>query len=235
MIGTKVIIVVAVLVTIIAFIVEYQRKSGKGKTTIAFQRKDTFFSAAERSFLGVLEQAVGDRGRVFGMVRVADVLEPNRGMNGKERISALNRITSKHFDFVVCDPNTMAVVCAIELNDKSHARNDRSDRDEFLVSACASAGLPMIQIPCRNSYSVSEIQESVLPHISGASPEDAGQQAGGISIRPADYVEELLPGQRLCPKCHSPLIERTASKGTHAGKKFMACSAYPRCRHIEAI
>jgi ssDNA-binding Zn-finger/Zn-ribbon topoisomerase 1 len=233
MIGTKVIIVVAVLVTVIAFIVEHQRKTGR--PNVSFQRKDTLFSAAERSFLGVLEQSVGEHGRVFGMVRVADVLEPKRGMNGKERISALNRITSKHFDFVVCNPKTMAIVCAIELNDQSHSRKDRSDRDEFLVSACESAGLPLIQIPCRNSYSVSEIQESVLPHISSVSPDASGQQAGDVSIRPSDYVEELLPSQRLCPKCHSPLIERTATKGAHAGKKFMACSAYPRCRHIEAI
>lgn len=233
MIGTKVIIMLAVLVTVIAFIIEHQRKTRN--TSVAFERKVALFSAAERSFLGVLEQAIGEQGRVFGKVRVADVLEAKRGMNGKEWTTAFNRIKSKHFDFVVCDPKAMAIVCAIELDDKSHSRKHRSDRDEFLVSACESAGLPLLRFPCRESYSSSEIRESVLPHISGDFPDSSDQQAGDISIRPADYVEELHLSQRLCPKCHSPLVERTAAKGVHEGKKFMACSAYPRCRHIEAI
>lgn len=37
---------------------------------------------------------------------------------------------------------------------------------------------------------------------------------------------------RQCPACSSPLVERTAKKGVNAGKKFLGCSAYPKCRTI---
>jgi uncharacterized protein with PIN domain len=39
---------------------------------------------------------------------------------------AFNRINANHFDFVLCDKDELAVVCAIELNDKSHRKRDAS-------------------------------------------------------------------------------------------------------------
>src|SRR5690349_3082483 len=81
----------------------------------------TFFSPAERSFLGVLDQAIGAQYRVFGKVRVADVLSVIRNTDPAKRRSAFNRISAKHFDFIVCTPDDLRVLCAIELNDASHA------------------------------------------------------------------------------------------------------------------
>jgi ssDNA-binding Zn-finger/Zn-ribbon topoisomerase 1 len=34
----------------------------------------------------------------------------------------------------------------------------------------------------------------------------------------------------VCPKCGSALVERSARKGPNAGREFLGCSAYPRCR-----
>lgn len=36
----------------------------------------------------------------------------------------------------------------------------------------------------------------------------------------------------LCPKCGSPMILRTASKGANKGRKFYGCSNFPKCRAI---
>jgi len=33
-----------------------------------------------------------------------------------------------------------------------------------------------------------------------------------------------------CPKCGSPMLERIASKGPNAGKPFLGCGAYPKCK-----
>src|SRR5690242_3951167 len=74
------------------------------------------FSPAERSFLSVLEEAVSDHYRVFGKVRVADVLEVKSGIDKRERRAALNRIISKHFDYVLCRKDDLSFVCAIELD-----------------------------------------------------------------------------------------------------------------------
>ncbi|QJW84968.1 restriction endonuclease [Ramlibacter terrae] len=36
-----------------------------------------------------------------------------------------------------------------------------------------------------------------------------------------------VPG---CPKCGSPMVRRTATKGTNAGSQFWGCSKFPACR-----
>jgi len=40
------------------------------------------------------------------------------------------------------------------------------------------------------------------------------------------------PAAPVCPKCSSPMILRTASKGDRAGSQFYGCSKFPKCRGI---
>ena len=79
---------------------------------------------------------------------------------------ALNRITSKHLDFVLAIPGSMIIVCAIELDDASHRRQDRVDRDEFVDGALAYADVPLIRFEVQPIYSVEEIRDSVADALS---------------------------------------------------------------------
>lgn len=38
------------------------------------------------------------------------------------------------------------------------------------------------------------------------------------------------PAVPACPECGSPMRQRTASKGSNAGRDFWGCSTFPRCR-----
>lgn len=38
-----------------------------------------------------------------------------------------------------------------------------------------------------------------------------------------------------CPKCGSPMVKRTTTKGSNAGKEFYGCSRYPSCKGIHNI
>ena len=136
------------------------RKSGGGAGTIGYpyQPARLLFSAAERSFLGALDQAVGLEHRVFGKVRVADVAAVKPGLSASARQGALNRIASKHFDFVVCRASDLAVLCAIELNDRSHSSQRAQSRDDLLVNVCKAIDLPLLQIPAKLAYSPQELR-----------------------------------------------------------------------------
>lgn len=116
------------------------------------------FSPAERSFLGVLDQAVGSEYRVFGKVRVADVASVKAGLGNAARQGALNRIAAKHFDFVVCRASDLTIVCAIELNDKSHASARAQARDELLGKVCDAIRLPLVTVPAKQSYAVADVR-----------------------------------------------------------------------------
>jgi len=71
--------------------------------TYRYRKQDALFSSAERSFLGILDQAVGDQYRILGKVRIADVITPEKGMNRRHWQIAFNRISAKHFDYLLCD------------------------------------------------------------------------------------------------------------------------------------
>ncbi|MDO6611396.1 DUF2726 domain-containing protein [Shewanella sp. 1_MG-2023] len=137
-----------------------------------YRRKTKLFSHAERSFLGVLDTACADQYRVFAKVRVADVLTPEKGLNRSNWQTAFNRISAKHFDYILCKPDTMEFVAAIELDDKSHNSKQAQKRDALINEACESAQLPLIRFPAKARYSVQEvkqvIEQTITPEIKGS-------------------------------------------------------------------
>ena len=137
-----------------------KKKKGFNRTGL-FTQRSALFTAAERSFLGVLDQANDGRYRVFGKVRIADVITPAKGLDKSTWTIAFNRIKAKHFDFVLCDPQTLKVKAVIELNDKSHTSGRRIERDELVGRACAEAGLALRMVKARRSYSLEAVRQVV--------------------------------------------------------------------------
>lgn len=152
------------VILIFAVVVGLKIKAGAAGGTIGlpYRPAKNLFSAAEGSFLGVLDQAVGAEHRVFGKVRVADVASVKSGLTHSARQGALNRIASKHFDFIVCRASDLSVVCAVELNDKSHASKRAQARDDFLAKVCQAIDLPLLTVPAKQSYAPRELREQFL-------------------------------------------------------------------------
>lgn len=201
---------------------------------------DTMFSPAERSFLGVLDQAVGADFRVFGKVRVADVVGVAKGMPKSLWQRAFNRISAKHFDYVLCRPTDLKPVCAIELNDQSHAKDERKGRDKFLEGVCAAAGFPLVFLHAQHAYTVREICDQIAGAIGRASPSvESSQQRIEPSSKNLAHVppqaqsieanEALAP---LCPRCSGPMVRRVAKSGENAGNEFWGCTKFPTCRGV---
>jgi hypothetical protein len=127
-----VVIAVVIVVVLAVFVLWLSQKQGIQSVEYPYRKLDALFTPAERSFLGVLNQAVGENAQIFGKVRVADVIAPKKGIPRSDWQKAFNKISGKHFDFLLCDNNDLSVLCAIELNDSSHNSKKRKDRDTFL-------------------------------------------------------------------------------------------------------
>jgi hypothetical protein len=150
------IFVVIAIAIALCFAAAANKKRSVSDAGASYVARDSLFTPAERSFLGVLENAVGDRFRVFGKVRIADVINVNSASNRTWQ-SAFNRISAKHFDFVVCEKSTTRVVCAVELDDKSHRRRARVERDELVVAVCNKSGLPLLRVQAQAAYNISDV------------------------------------------------------------------------------
>jgi hypothetical protein len=137
---------------------EFQNWLKSQQTSFSYKRQPALFSPAEQSFLGLLEQVLGSEYRVFGKVRIADLIKPE---NGAGRKTALNRIVGKHVDFVVCNAKNLSIIGVIKLDDKSYGQDSRQKRDAFVDKAFASAGIPITRFPARAVYSLSASKESI--------------------------------------------------------------------------
>lgn len=192
-------------------------------TTLPYQVRDDFLSPAEYSFYRVLVATVGNRAVVCPKVNLNDVFfvaRPN------ENQAYRNKIDRKHVDFLLCHPATMKPLGGVELDDASHQRKDRRERDEFVDKVFAAAGLPLVHVVARASYNV----EALAAELAGC--------LGGTSV-----VPPLLPTAApttvvqnssipVCPKCGVPMLQRTASKGANKGQRFWGCQNYPKCREV---
>lgn len=159
-----VLIAVILAVGLLAVVAVASKKRG-GPNASLYQPAKILFTAAERSFLGVLDQAVGTEYRVFGKVRVADVASVKPGLSRSARQTALNRISGKHFDFIVCRADDLSVICAVELNDKSHSSKRAQSRDVFLANICRNISLPLVAVSAKQSYSTQEVRNQFLSAI----------------------------------------------------------------------
>lgn len=179
---------------------------------LPYRLRDDFLSPAELAFYRVLAQAAQDRAVICPKVNLGNLFFVLRGTPASR--AHKNRIDRKHVDFVLCDPATMRPRMGIELDDQSHERQDRRERDEIVNEVFAVAGLPLARIPVRRQYSVAEITQSIAAAFAAAPP-----------ALPKEPTQEPI-----CPKCGVSMVRRVARRGNQQGETFWGCRNYPQCR-----
>lgn len=221
-------LIILIAIAVAAVAVKRKSRSSSKASEFPYVKQDTLLTDAERSFLGVLEQAAGDRFRIYAQVRLADLLAVKSGTDKSRRASAQNKINSKHADFVLCNSKTLEIVCAIELDDSSHQKASRKDRDAFLEMACATAGLPLAKFPAKSGYVVAEVRAEIYALL-GIEVEAENQPAPRI-VASAAASSALTSAAPACPKCGSETVLRAVKSGAHAGSKLWGCKNYPGCK-----
>lgn len=105
-------------------------------------QKSWLFSYNEKDAYNKLVPIARELGyTVFTKVRLLDLLEPVKG-NPKYK-TYFYKVQSKHVDFVLCDEKLVARYI-IELDDSSHDRSDRKERDNFVDEVVESVGYKII-------------------------------------------------------------------------------------------
>jgi len=191
------------------------------KPEFPYRMRDDFLSPAEHSFYLVLKNIISDQVDICTKVSLSDLFYVSSNDPSKFR-TYTNKIDRKHVDFLLCDPKTLKPLVGIELDDKSHQKKDRRERDEFVEKVYEAAKLPLVRFPVRHSYSPSELN-AVLQQYLGA------EKAEPLSQPETSSQENASP---LCPNCGSEMVLRTAKSGANQGKQFWGCSNYPRCHGI---
>ncbi|RME47503.1 MAG: DUF2726 domain-containing protein [Caldilineae bacterium] len=194
---------------------------------VPYRLRDDFLSPAEISFYHVLRSVVKNRLTIAMKVRLADIFfvaQPNKNL------AHYNRITRRHVDFLLCEPATMRPLVGIELDDSTHQRKDRRERDEFVNRVFKTAKLPLLRVPVKSAYSTREIAEL----LQGVLPSEGREKQPSSPLADQQTILQNQGKANVpsCPKCGSPMVIRTVKKGQHQGKQFYGCSNFPKCRGV---
>ncbi len=127
---------------------------------LPYRADPVLFSPPQRAFQAVLERAVGSACRVYGKVAAADIIEVSGRLDRRSRERAHQRLAGQIFDFLICTPDTSAILCAVNLAPRS--RLSRRPPKSALAPVCAAAKLPFVCFRESDVYSVVEIEEQVF-------------------------------------------------------------------------
>lgn len=81
--------------------------------------------------------------QILAKIRLADLIEVNKGLDSKQWGIYFGKIKAKHIDFAIAD--NMKVIALIELDDYTHSRSDRQERDIFVNDVLAQTGYTLIR------------------------------------------------------------------------------------------
>lgn len=196
--------------------------SGQSSTSLPYALRDDFLSDAELSFYKVLEQALRGHYVICPKVSLQDIFFVT-AKDRSQHMSYLNKINRKHVDFIICDKMTMRPLCGVELDDTSHQRQDRIERDDFVNQLFKTAGLGLLRVNNRRAYTLHEVE--IL--IKGALYKE--QETSNSSHHTQTNEIERQPSF-ICRKCGSEMVLRVSQRGDRKGKSFYGCSNYPKCR-----
>ncbi|WP_421683684.1 DUF2726 domain-containing protein [Stutzerimonas urumqiensis] len=138
---------------VLVFLIK-QRQFTQPAVRLPFALKPALFEEAERQLLDTLTRACGDTQLILAKVRAAEVVAITAIARRAAWYHANNRLAGLHFDFLLCDRQTLRPTCAVQL------RNDETD-DAFLNELCAHIGLPLLVFSASEAQAFAHVRGSV--------------------------------------------------------------------------
>ena len=144
------IVLIIVIYALYKLLVLYRKK-----TELPYRKKE-LLTKHELSFYKKLRPLANKYGFVvISKIRLADLVEVDTDKT-KEFAKYFAKIKAKHIDFGLVRPENMEVAYLIELDDKSHNRADRIERDEFVNALCRKTGYTLIRT-CNDTSEVERV------------------------------------------------------------------------------
>lgn len=129
-----------------------------------YKPKRYIITLTELNFYNILLEIAKELDLIlFSQVSLYNIIETKYNNQ-----SAFNKIKSKTIDFVLVDKNNCRIKLCIELDDYTHNRYDRIERDKFINKLFSDLEIDLIRFKTSNYYNKEalkkRIQESIHEH-----------------------------------------------------------------------
>ena len=149
-------IIICVLITLIT-------NKQKTKSAYSYSRKNQIMTKSEQEFFNKLNNYFGSNLYVFPQVHLTTFLE-HKIKNQKWK-AAFYHINGKSVDYLLCRKDDLRPICAIELDDYTHNRSDRVERDREIERIFANAKFPLVRIKDYKNLTAKKMYEIFLEAI----------------------------------------------------------------------
>jgi len=158
----KLLILIGIIGLIVLVIEILKKPNGKEaeKKLYDYKKKQFFLSRAEHECYDALIKAVGDKYYVFPQVHLPTIVDNK--VVGQNWRGAFKHINEKSVDFVLCDKAYIAPQLVIELDDRTHERVDRIDRDKEVERILEGAGLPILRLENHGRFDPQMLSEKIV-------------------------------------------------------------------------
>ncbi|MFC1546054.1 DUF2726 domain-containing protein [Pseudomonadota bacterium] len=213
---------VALLVILILGILLFRR--GRSSTSIPVQTAEksdipSLLTQPELACFNTLKTVAGNEFYIMAKVSLSDIAVVKKGVD-QARLKKAAKQGKRHIDFILCNKESLAVVCAIELEDAATAASAK--KESHSADLLEEVGVMVFHMPVKTSYSIPEMQQALTPYLKGHQPS------------PDEMVATVsMEAFRSCKTCKARMVLKRAKSGKYKGVLFWVCSNYPKCKTFE--
>ena len=143
----------------VLFVIWLVRRRKKPDITDYFQPV-SILTDRERDFFRVLKPVADEYGlHILMKIRLADLVEPLPKDRNPFWMECFNKVKSKHIDFALADDDA-EIIALIELDDSTHSRADRVERDIFVNAVLEKTGYVLLR-----TYGEPDVIEDFLQRV----------------------------------------------------------------------
>lgn len=146
-------------VCVIIGLLSYKLATKDEKQKYDYKRRNWLLTKSEHEFYKALVKAVDKDYIIFAQVHLPTLLDNK--IVGQNWNAAFRHISQKSVDFVLCDKTYVSPKLAIELDDKSHDRPDRQDRDIEVERILKRASMPLLRIQDHRTFNPQELAQRI--------------------------------------------------------------------------
>lgn len=144
---------------VILAVVRARDESEVEKPKYDYKRKNFFLTRAEHECFDALVSAVGSDYLIFAQVHLPTLIDNK--VVGQNWRAAFRHINGKSVDFVLCDKAYISPKLAIELDDKTHERPERQERDAEVERILKEAGVPLLRLENHGKFNPDQLAQKV--------------------------------------------------------------------------
>lgn len=165
----EILIIVILLITITKLLTVIQKAkipttnptNQKPQLKYNYKVKKSVMTIAEENFYKKLTSALHDNYVIVPQAHLSMIFDHTvYGQNWRGAFSVIN---GKSIDFLIIDHNTLQPLLGIELDDSSHERRDRQERDKIVNAIFGQTNLPLVHFSTGEWNTPDDINQKVLP------------------------------------------------------------------------